>query len=386
MDFSELKKIFNIKRLFEKPSDSVLGVDIGSSAIKIVQLRREKGSAVLETYGELSLGPYAGVEIGRATSMTVEKTVEALTDLLREAKVTTTSSGFSIPFASSLLTIIKLPKVSQSELNTMVPLEARKYIPAPISEVMLDWFVIPSEKEKEEDKKEKNTDRDGGKKNNKKQFLGKKTDVLLVAIHNEVLNGYNDIVGKAALDNSFFEIEIFSSMRAVLGQSLTPVMIVDIGAATTKVYVVEYGVVRISHVINKGSQDVTIGISKSLNISAERAEEVKRVQGLTKEHDVQNVNKIALLTLDYIFSEVNRVLLNYQMKNNKNVPKVILTGGGSVMKGMLDLAKKHLETDVVLGDPFSKIDTPAFLDDVLKEAGPEFTVAVGIALRKLNEG
>ncbi|MCH7597926.1 type IV pilus assembly protein PilM [Patescibacteria group bacterium] len=358
---------------------SVIGVDVGSSAIKVVQLRKEKGIAVLETYGELALGPYADLEIGRATKLGNNKLSEALTDLLREASVTSVNAGFAIPFASSLLTLIEMPAVDTRQLNKMIPLEARKYIPVPINEVMLDWFIVPDNS--------RQTPKAGGK--NKKDKEGsvvrKKREVLLVAIHNEVLNKYNEIVANTHLDTSFFEIEIFSTIRATLDQGLAPVMLIDIGAATTKVYIVEYGIVRISHVINRGSQDVTLGMSKSLGISVTRAEEIKREQGLKSNSDNKDVVRVALLTLDYIFSEADRVLLNYQRKYNKNVSRVILTGGGAIMKGVIDLAHKHLESEVLLGDPFAKVDSPAFLDDVLKEAGPEFTVALGLALRKLHE-
>ena len=126
-------------------------------------------------------------------------------------------------------------------------------------------------------------------------------------------------------------------------------------------------------------------MSKSLGISVTRAEEIKREQGLKSNSVNKDVVRVALLTLDYIFSEADRVLLNYQRKYNKNVSRVILTGGGAIMKGVIDLAHKHLESEVLLGDPFAKVDSPAFLDDVLKEAGPEFTVALGLALRKLHE-
>lgn len=353
--------------VFGKKGNSVLGVDIGSSSIKVVQLKKENGAAVLETYGELSLGPYNNVAIGKATSLPAEKLAEATKDLIRESNVTTTNAGFSIPFSSSLLTFIELPTLDQKQLNKMIPIEARKYIPVPINEVMLDWFVIPNNEDSSKEAEEKR----------------KVTEVLLVAIHNEVLTNYNTIVEQSGLSTDFFEIEIFSTIRSVLGQNNTPAMIVDIGAATTKVYIVEFGIVRVSHIINRGSQDVTQGIAKSLNISPAKAEEIKRSEGLgDATHDVK---RVALLTLDYIFGEANRVLLNYQKKNNKNVGRVVLTGGGSVMKGIEGLAKTRLQTDVMLGDPFAKVNTPAFLEDVLKQAGSEFSVAIGLALRKLQD-
>jgi len=114
-----------------------------------------------------------------------------------------------------------------------------------------------------------------------------------------------------------------------------------------------------------------------------RAEEYKREHGLLGEE--AGAKEAMLMPIDSIFSEVNRVLLSYQKKNNRNIGNVILTGGGAVLKGLLPLAKERLETDVALGDPFAKTETPAFLSDVLKEVGPEFAVSVGLALRKLQE-
>src|SRR3989344_3130059 len=125
---------------FKKRETSVLGIDIGASAIKIVQLKRKGGKAILETYGALSLGPYAKVEIGRATNLPVETVITALTDILREAKTTTKRGGLAIPFGASLMSIIEMPMVPEKQLAQMIPIEARKYIPVPISEVSLDWL------------------------------------------------------------------------------------------------------------------------------------------------------------------------------------------------------------------------------------------------------
>ena len=97
--------------LFKKQSESVIGIDIGTSSIKVVQIRRKSGRAVLETYGELSLGPYAGKSIGEATNLPLEKIIEALGDLLKEKEVNinTRICGISIPFASSLVSVIEMP-------------------------------------------------------------------------------------------------------------------------------------------------------------------------------------------------------------------------------------------------------------------------------------
>ena len=185
-----------ISGFFEK-GNSVVGVDLGSSSIKVVQLKKKKGKAVLETYGELALGSYAGFPIGQATNLPEKKLSEALLDIIREANVSTADAGISVPLASSLLLVIDMPVIKGASLKEMVPIEARKYIPVPIGEVTLDWRIIPSA--------ELPTAPLGGE--------GRKTTkVLLAAIHNEIINKYQHIAAQSGLTINFLEIEVFSSV------------------------------------------------------------------------------------------------------------------------------------------------------------------------------
>lgn len=372
-------------KFIKQDSPSALGVDIGSSAIKIVQLKKKNGQAVLETYGELALGPYAGLGVGQAAILPPDKIAQALMDLMKEKEVniTTNKCGISIPFASSLMAVIEMPEVSSKQLSVMVPLEARKYIPVPISEVMLDWSIIPKSEVRADDSSEYTSEKPNFASNTTTPAPFAKIDVLIVAIHNETIARYQEIVAKAGLEAGFFEIEIFSTMRSVLDDALRPVMIMDMGAASTKLYVIERGVIRSSHTINRGSQDITSTMSKSLNMTLEQAEIMKRQTGMAGED--KNLNEIIGLTLDHIFSEVNTTILSFEKRYNKTISKVILVGGGSALKGLSDLAKNNFKTEVASADPFSKVSSPAFLESILKETGPEFAVAIGLALRKLME-
>ena len=372
-------------KYFDKSEPRALGIDIGSSAIKIVQLKKKNGQAILTTYGELALGPYAGFTVGQAVSLPPEKIAQALTDLMneKEVNISTKKCGLSIPFASSLMSVIEMPEVSAKQLSVMVPLEARKYIPVPISEVALDWSVIPKSEVRETT--EYATAEDSSATQNDHGVISRipKIDVLVVAIHNETIARYQEIVTKSALEASFFEIEIFATCRAVLDEVLAPVMIMDIGAASTKLYVVERGIIRTSHTVNRGSQDITAALSKSLGITLAEAEVMKRQVGMVGKET--SANSVIALVLDYIFGETNTTLLSFEKKYNKTISKVILVGGGSALKGLADLAKDAFKTEVVSADPFNKVSTPAFLTNILKETGPEFAVAIGLALRKLSE-
>ena len=132
---------------FFKKEASVLGIDIGSSALKVVQVKKKHGRAVLETYGELALGPYATIEVGRAVSLPAEKMIEAIKDLMREAKTTTVQCGTALPLSASLITFVTIPQVPEKQIGEVVAIEARKYIPVPLNEVLLDYSVIPREEQ-----------------------------------------------------------------------------------------------------------------------------------------------------------------------------------------------------------------------------------------------
>jgi len=359
---------------------SVLGIDIGASSAKIVQLRASRGAAILETYGEIALGPYAGQPVGKAVKLAPEKTAEALKDLMKEANVTGRTGGISIPFSSSLVSVLDFPKVDTDALRRMVPIEARKYIPVPVSEVTLDWFVIP------QDEAEKSAfDRVGAP----APGHAKGQEVLLVAIHNDTLNTYKTLAQAAGITVEFYEIEIFSAIRSSLGHGVAPVLVVDLGAATTKMYVVERGVVRFTHLVTLGGQQMTEVLGRTLNWEFEKAERIKRERGLVDSSaystDENDKIKTALLsTLARVFSEVNRVLLSYGQRYNKNVSHVVLTGGGASLPGLAEQAKASLSADVTVADPFARTEAPAFLSEVLRDIGPGFAVSVGLVLRKLK--
>ena len=365
---SNLSNIFNSK----KEDGSIVGIDIGSSSIKVVELKKKGGKAILGTYGVLSLGPYNNAEVGAVTSPKVEDICRALVDVMKESNVTTKSAAIAIPSLSSLVFTILLPnKVDESQLPQIIPIEARKYIPVPISEVSLDWFVIPEEAESSET---------NGITSN---AVTAKTEVLVVAIHNDTLAEYQEILKKTELHSDSFEIEIFSNIRSTIGHELAPVMIVDFGASKTKLSIVEAGIVRVFHVINRGSQDITRNISQSMGIPFQEAEKLKRQVGLDAKAN-EKVEKIARLAITYIFTDINSIVFAFEKKYNKNVNKVFLVGGGSLMKGLLEAAKATFKAEVVYSNPFSKVESPAFLEPVLETSGPEFTVAIGLALRKLS--
>ncbi len=353
----------------KKAEESAIGIDIGSSSIKVVEIKKRNDRAVLHTYGEIALGPYAGIEVGRATKLQPDQIVQALNDVLKESNVSTRIGAISIPMRSSMVSIFSMPIMDNKQLAEMIPIEARKYIPVPIGEVTLDWFIIPEDPNSEVDKKHR-----------------KFVEAMVVAIHNDVLADYSNIAKNAQVQTSFFEVEMFSTIRAVVDSTdNAPVMIIDIGASATKVYIAERGVIRDSHTINRGSQEITLNIAQAMGINIDFAEKIKRNYGFNEQKQDQLLKETIDWIFDPIFLEIKDILLEFQRKNNKIVSRAILAGGGGLLNGLAMKAQTKMEIETVNADPFSKVEAPAFLTDVLRQTGASFTTAIGLALRKLQE-
>ncbi len=356
-------------------TDSAVGIDIGSSAIKVVEIKRKKGKAVLETYGSIALGPYGALDIGRVTNLPSEKIVEALKEVLKQSGVSTNSAAFSLPVQASLIFNLELPgQLKGADMSAIIPTEARKYIPVPITEVSIDYFISPKKATSFEEANNPEL------LNNKEE----KNEVLVVALQNDAVSTYRSIVSQSRLEASFLEIEIFSSIRSNFEHELSLVLLMDFGASRTKLSLVEFGMVKSYHTINRGGADISSSISQSLSVPFSKGEEMKKEFGLLGNPAEPNLADIVKSHTDYIFSEANSVLLGYEKKYNRTISKVILTGGGSLLKGLIDVAATNFHGEVEMGRPFSKVGAPAFLDKVLLATGPEFAVALGLALRKLQ--
>ncbi len=369
-----------VKNLFSKligggNTESAVGIDIGASAIKVVEIKKKGGKAILETYGAIAVGPYADLDVGKVAYLSPEKSVAALKEVLKQSGVTTSSAALAVPMQSSLVFNIELPsQIKENEMSGIISTEARKYIPIPMNEISLDYFTLPKKEPSFSDINGLETVAPGDD----------KIKVLVIATQNEVIAKFRTIVSQCNLSAGFFEIEIFSSIRSNFEHELSLVLLMDLGASRTKLSLVEFGTVDSYHTINRGSADISESISQSLSIPFGEAEKMKKEFGLLGNPAEASLSDIIKIHTDYIFSEANNVLLGYEKKYSRIISKVILTGGGSLLKGFKELAQNNFQVEVELGHPFSKVETPAFLDKVLLVMGPEFAVAIGLALRKLQ--
>ncbi len=371
---ASIKNVFS--SLLGKASDNrAVGIDIGTSSIKVVELKKEGGKVLLDTYGALALGQYnTDGHIGQVTNLTAEVLAKALKDVLEETKITSTNIVLGIPSVSCIIFILQLPtEIEESNLPLVIPNEAKKFIPVPINDVSLDWYVLPR---REDSGTEARVLAESGG--------GASMSVLVVATLNETLSKYTDVAQKAALPADSLEIEVFSHIRSVMTRELYPVMIVDIGASKTKLTIVEHGIVETFRLVNHGSQDMTLGISRSLELTFDQAETLKKQYGLAAPSEYPHLAEPIKQQLAEIFQETNATILAFEKRYNKNIGKIIFTGGGAMTHGLLDYAKQSFAAELAIADPFAKVEAPVFLGGVLKNTGPEFSVAIGLALKKMQ--
>ncbi len=354
---------FGLASLFKSDSpqaaarSGVIGIDIGASALKIVQLKSAKGVPTLETYGELQLGPYEHVEIGRNTRLPIQAAVEALVDIVREAGATAKDVSFAVSYGSSFTSSIEVPTLDTAQITTMLPVEARKYVPISLTKVSLDW-VLTGVDEKQ-----------------------KVSHILLSAIYTDALLRYESIIKNAALTAVGNEIELFSAVRSVVSPKDDLVAVIDFGASATRLYIVENGVIQKTHSTLLSGVEITRALEKGLSISFTEAEELKRTVGLHGREDDPRIQKIMVEALDRGLREMHTVLSRYVGQNGTKVQKVIVSGGGTLLQGFPAYLADMFSMQVETANSFSKVAYPAFLEDTLKEAGPTFAVALGVALK-----
>ena len=340
-----------------------IGLDIGMSSVKVVQLRRERNRIILDTYGEVALGPYGGLKIGQAINLGEEKLLEAIKDLFKESKVTSLNTVMAIDSAAAFVSLVTVPKVTDDELRTMMPIEARKYIPMPLTEVQMDWWHIPQTVRLRDE--------------------SKSVSVVLAEVANNTLMGYDSLVKKLGLLNVEYEIHGYSLLRSTPPHTHKMVMYVDIGVSNTVLSLVYQGIVLDMHVISRGSQEGTLQLSKALSITLDTAEESKRVFGYLGDESNPYFKDVLELSSYPLFGEVARLSLMFERKYNQTIEGIILTGGGARIPGMLSTYSKTVHIAGRIATPFEQIVVPEFLSEMMEKIGPSYAVAVGCALKKL---
>ncbi|OHA76609.1 MAG: hypothetical protein A3H01_01680 [Candidatus Wildermuthbacteria bacterium RIFCSPLOWO2_12_FULL_40_9] len=359
MELGNLKTIFNF---FNRPQKKFLGIDIGTSAIKLVELSKPKEVINLENYGQMTVQPdeekpFAVFEKSNF-SLSNQSVAEVINDITNKAQISAKDTFFAIPDFSTFFTFIELPIMEKQELTAAVKFEARQHIPLPLSEVVLDWSIV-----------ENSTP---GKRKSK-------VKILLVAVPYEIINQYQTIAKLCQLRLVALEAEVFGLLRSLAADKKGVVCLVDIGAQSTTINIIESGKLRMTHSSDISGNELTKVLSKSLNIKYNEAEELKRKYGAKVPE--MPVGRILTPLIDSLINEINKITKNFYHTEGKETDELVLSGGSILLPGIKEYLYVWFKKPVEIGNPFRNILYPPVLEDVLKEMGPSYAIATGVAMR-----
>lgn len=338
--------------MFFSSTKSKLGIDIGTSSIKVVQLKKEEQNYKLETYGLVNVS-FQGKP--REDFDAILETAEILKNLLEKANVSTKKAVASLPNNIVFVSLIEIPEMSEKEIKNSIEWEARRYVPLPLEEVTLSWSVLKEQ--------------GGG---------SAKMKVLLTAVPTSVIENYLKMFKLANLEPIALEIEALALIRSLLGARTETFIIIDVGARNTSLNLVDKGFLRVSRNLSIGGETITAAIAQSLKVSVARAEQFKKDLGLTAM--AQAIPQTMRPPADTIKNEAAQLINIYESRGS-SVQEIIFAGSGSRLPGLLKYFS-DLGPKVSLGDPLKFISHDPKIKEHISQISLSLSVAIGLAMRE----
>lgn len=338
-----------------------LGIDIGDSSLKMVELKKKNRQIYLSNYA-------FSENVSEVNFMKVDDVnylARAINKVRTEAGISAKKVTASLPTFAVFSSIININNVEKKGMAAAVNEEAKKVIPLPLDEMTLDWKVVP----------------DASGKIPTKGNL----QIFLTGSPKKLVRKYIDIFKAAKLELASLETETFSLVRSLVGDDKSTVMIVEIGANSTDLFIVKESIPVLNRSLAVCASTVTRVLSEKLGLSYAQAEQFKFDMSVTLSADAaEELPQLLVKTLEPIVTEMEYMLDFFQSQNKGSVEKVILSGGGALLLNLSDYLTKRLNLKVIIGDPWSRVRYPEELRPVLSEVGPRLAVAIGLAMREIE--
>jgi len=338
----------------------MVGIDVGTSSIKIVEVSRFGDGKTLENYGEIKSAfvyrealPNGQKGVNLLAGSSVSNAIKAIMD---EAKMKTRSVVFSIPDFSTFCTSFEIPNMPEKEISEAVYYNASQYITLPISEVTLDWRIIANSP---------------GDKNSLLK-------VFLVAVPNQVVQEYQKIAKDAGLELYALEAEALGITRALIKNNKKTVCLMDIGVQSSTINIIDNGFLKRSYSFNFYSSQLARAVSSALGVEISKAEEIKNKEGITSSRE--GVSDTLYLLIDPLLSKIRSISAEFFQTEKKEVEEIYLIGGTANLPGLKEYFEESLKKKVYVPNCFSDLLYPPILENTLREMSPSFSVAVGVAL------
>jgi len=345
----------------------LVGVDIGSSAVKAVELK--VGGKGGDEYQLLNIGlePLPPEAIVDGAIMDSGAVIDAVQNLFQDNRIKTTDVSTGVSGNAVIVKKISLPQMSEEELAESIHWEAEQYIPFDIQDVSLDYEVV-----------------EGG-------AAGGNMDVLLVAVKKDKISEYTSAITQAGRNPTIVDVDVFALQNCYeINYVPDPgrvVALLNIGASIMNINVVKDGSSTFNRDIAVGGNQYTDAIQKDLNLSFEQAEALKRGEQV-EETSAESLTPILQAVSENISTEIQRTFDFFRATSQEDrVDQIYLSGGAAKVHGLRDLLADRLDAPVELLNPFLNVRynekdfDPAFLDDI----GPSAAIAVGLAVRRVGD-
>lgn len=350
------------------PKRQLVGLDIGSSGIKLVQLKENRGRYILQKFGFKPLEPEVIVD---GTVMDEGRVVSAIKELFEETNIRVKQVAVSISGHAVIIKKISLPPMPDEELEGQVRLAAEQYIPFDINEVNIDFSVLPA------------SDAAGDAQG--------EMSIILVAAKKDKINELTELVKGAGLfpivmDVDAFAIENMHAINYPVSQEDTTAL-VNIGASVMNINIVRGGTSLFTRDIPIGGNRYTEAIQREMGMSYEEAEETKKGERSAGSNQAAVTTVVDSVNAE-VASEIARTIDYFKSTmSDADVQQVLLCGGGAQVKGLVTQLKDRMQANVEVVNPFGEIDTSGtgFDQNTLAELAPLAAVGVGLALRSVGD-
>lgn len=338
--------------------NAIVGLDIGSHTIKLIEIARNGNEFTLLAAGSMPTPSKTAVN---PASVDNEAIASVIRQLIKETGVKTTDVNVALPESQVFTRVISMPKLSNKELATSIQWEAEQYIPLPLDQVNLDFSIL----------------RDGS---NTKTG---KMDVLLVAAPHVLIDRYMTILDMAELTAVAAETEIIAFSRSLIRSVPINknVLILSLGAQTTDIAIGRNGILTFTRSISAGGDAITRAIAQAFEFSTIQAEEYKKTYGLKK--DVLEGKLVVAIQpiIDTIANEMKRAIAFFEETyEEEHIDVVLLSGGSAKLPGLVPYLTQIGGKETQLANPWVGI-TKDIRFSALNTEGPVFSVAVGLAVR-----
>ncbi len=332
-----------------------IGVDIGSTAVRLVQLRKTMGKYNLVAFGSAQLPP----SISQSDSkLDMQALAQVIKKLVKTSKISTKNVVASLSGSSIFTTVVKLPPMEKSEIAKAIKYQAEQNIPLKAEDAQYDWQVV------------------------RENPTTKEVAVMIVAAPKVKTDRTIELFEMADMDVIYLETNGIAVARSLISGSEPLVMVVDMGATTTELTIVENGVVSHVRTVNSAGYALTRVIAQNLGLDNTQSEQFKRKFGLSQDKLEGQVFRTMQPILSTITEEIERSVKFYAEQYGSSVTKIILTGGTARMPELGNYIKATLGLEVSYGNPWVNVIANADVTEKLNQNAPEFAVAVGLAMRE----